>query len=50
VAFDLPTLTGYDTDAPQSLGEFGKCGVAISRLADMEMLLDGMPLDEVTSR
>ena len=49
VAFDLPTLMGYDTDAPQSLGEFGKCGVAISSLADMEILFDGIPLDQVTT-
>lgn len=49
VAFDLPTLMGYDTDAPQALGEFGKCGVAISSLADMEILFDGIPLDQVTT-
>jgi methylmalonyl-CoA mutase N-terminal domain/subunit len=49
VAFDLPTLMGYDTDAPQSLGEFGKCGVAISSLRDMEILFDGIPLDKVTT-
>ena len=36
VAFDMPTLYGYDTDDPRALGEFGKCGVAISSLADME--------------
>src|SRR5690606_3176611 len=45
----LPTLMGYDTDAPQALGEFGKCGVAISSLADMEILFDGIPLDKVTT-
>ena len=49
VAFDLPTLMGYDTDAPQALGEFGKCGVAISSLADMEILFHGIPLDQVTT-
>ena len=49
VAFDMPTLMGYDTDAPQALGEFGKCGVAISSLADMEVLLDGLPVDEITT-
>jgi len=49
VAFDLPTLMGYDSDAPQALGEFGKCGVAISSLADMEILFDGIPLDKVTT-
>lgn len=48
-AFDLPTLYGYDTDAPQALGEFGKCGVAVSSLADMEVLLDGLPLDRITT-
>ena len=49
IAFDMPTLYGYDTDAPQALGEFGKCGVAISSLRDMEVLLEGIPLDEVTT-
>ena len=49
VAFDLPTLMGYDSDAPEALGEFGKCGVAISSLKDMEVLLDGIPLDKVTT-
>jgi methylmalonyl-CoA mutase N-terminal domain/subunit len=49
IAFDLPTLMGYDTDAPESLGEFGKCGVAISSLKDMEILLDGIPLDKVST-
>ncbi len=49
VAFDMPTLYGYDTDAPEAMGEFGKCGVAVSSLADMEVLLDGLPLDQVTT-
>jgi methylmalonyl-CoA mutase, N-terminal domain len=49
VAFDMPTLYGYDSDAPEAIGEFGKCGVAISSLADMEVLLDGLPLDQVTT-
>jgi methylmalonyl-CoA mutase N-terminal domain/subunit len=49
VAFDFPTLIGYDTDAPEARGEFGKCGVAISSLADMEILLEGIPLDQVTT-
>jgi len=49
IAFDLPTLMGYDTDAPQALGEFGKCGVAVSSLKDMEILLDGIPLDRVST-
>ncbi len=48
-AFDLPTLYGFDTDAPQAEGEFGKCGVAVSSLADMEVLLDGIPVDQVTT-
>ena len=49
VAFDLATLMGYDTDAPEALGEFGKCGVAISSLQDMEILFDGIPLDKVST-
>jgi len=49
VAFDLATLMGYDTDAPEALGEFGKCGVAISSLQDMELLFDGIPLGEVST-
>lgn len=49
IAFDLPTLMGYDTDAPTALGEFGSCGVAVSSLRDMEILLDGIPLDKVTT-
>ncbi len=49
VAFDLATLMGYDTDAPAALGEFGKCGVAVSSLKDMEILFDGIPLDEVST-
>ncbi len=49
VAFDYPTLDGYDTDHPLCRGEFGKCGVAVSSLADMEVLFDGIPLDQVTT-
>ena len=49
VAFDLPTLMGYDTDAPEALGEFGKCGVAVSSLRDMELLFDGIPMGEVST-
>ncbi len=49
VAFDLATLMGYDTDAPEALGEFGKCGVAVSSLRDMEILFDGIPLAEVST-
>ncbi|MGA8574566.1 MAG: methylmalonyl-CoA mutase family protein [Candidatus Cybelea sp.] len=48
VAFDLPTQLGYDSDAPQARGEIGKVGVAIDSIADMETLLDGVPLDRVT--
>jgi len=48
VAFDLPTLMGLDPDHPTALGEVGKCGVAISSLADMETLFDGIPLGDVT--
>src|SRR5256712_5064135 len=48
-AFDMPTLYGYDTDHPLAVGEFGKCGVAISSLADMEILFDGLPLDKITT-
>jgi methylmalonyl-CoA mutase N-terminal domain/subunit len=48
VAFDFPTLMGYDSDHPRALGEVGKCGVAISSLADMETLFDGIPLDKVS--
>ena len=49
VAFDYPTLMGHDTDNPEAVGEFGKCGVAVSSLADMEILFDGIPLDTVTT-
>jgi methylmalonyl-CoA mutase, N-terminal domain len=49
VAFDFPTLMGYDSDHPRSEGEVGKCGVAISSLADMEQLFDGIPLDQVST-
>ena len=48
-AFDLPTLMGYDSDHPLSEGEVGKCGVAISSLADMEVLFDKIPLASVTT-
>ena len=49
VAFDLPTLMGYDSDHALSEGEVGKCGVAISSLADMEVLFDKIPLADVTT-
>src|ERR1700704_5510263 len=48
VAYDLPTLMGYDADSPLSDGEVGKCGVAVSSLADMEVLFAGIPLEQVT--
>jgi methylmalonyl-CoA mutase, N-terminal domain len=49
VAFDYPTLFGYDSDNPLSQGEVGRCGVAIDSLADMEALFEGIPLDQVTT-
>jgi len=49
VAFDMPTLMGFDTDAPEAEGEFGRCGVAVSSLMDMELLLDGLPLDQIST-
>jgi len=49
VAFDLPTQMGYDSDAPQAAGEVGRVGVPIASLADMEALLDGLPLAEVST-
>jgi methylmalonyl-CoA mutase N-terminal domain/subunit len=49
VAFDLPTLMGRDPDHPLSLGEVGKCGVAVPSLQDMETLFEGIPLDKVTT-
>jgi len=49
IAFDLATLMGYDTDAPEALGEFGKCGVAVSSLKDMGILLNSIPLDKVST-
>src|SRR6188474_3525261 len=48
VAYDLPTLMGHDADSPLSEGEVGKCGVAVSSLADMEVLFDEIPLQDVT--
>ncbi len=48
-AFDMPTLMGYDSDHPRSLGEVGREGVAIDSLADMETLFDGIPLGEVST-
>jgi methylmalonyl-CoA mutase N-terminal domain/subunit len=49
IAYDMPTLYGYDTDEPEAEGEFGTCGVAVSSLADMEILLDGLPLDRIST-
>ena len=48
-AFDFPTLMGYDSDSPRSLGEVGMCGVAVDTLRDMEVLLQDIPLDQVTT-
>jgi len=49
VAFDMPTLMGYDADHPRAQGEVGREGVAVSSLADMEVLFEGIPLDEITT-
>jgi methylmalonyl-CoA mutase N-terminal domain/subunit len=49
VAFDMPTLMGRDSDDPRSLGEVGHCGVAVDSAADMEVLFDGIPLDQITT-
>ena len=49
IAYDMPTLYGYDTDDPEAEGEFGTCGVAVCSLADMEVLLDGLPLDRIST-
>jgi len=49
IAFDYPTIMGYDSDHPMGEGEVGICGVAVSSLRDMEVLLDGIPLDRVTT-
>jgi methylmalonyl-CoA mutase N-terminal domain/subunit len=48
-AFDFPTLMGYDSDSPRARGEVGKCGVAIDTLEDFLVLIDGIPLDQVTT-
>ncbi|MBK6664036.1 MAG: methylmalonyl-CoA mutase [Thermoflexaceae bacterium] len=49
IAFDMPTLMGYDHDEPWAEGEFGSCGVAIDSIADMEILLEGLPLERITT-
>jgi methylmalonyl-CoA mutase N-terminal domain/subunit len=48
-AFDMPTLMGYDSDAPKARGECGRCGVAIDTLQDMEELFDGLPIHKITT-
>lgn len=49
IAFDMPTLMGYDHDEPWAEGEFGSCGVAVDSLNDMEILLSGLPLEKITT-
>ncbi len=49
IAFHYPTLMGYDSDSPMARGEIGKCGVAVDTLKDVEILLEGIPLDKVTT-
>jgi methylmalonyl-CoA mutase N-terminal domain/subunit len=49
IAFDYPTIMGYDSDHPMATGEVGQCGVAVSSLKDMEILFDGIPLDKVST-
>jgi methylmalonyl-CoA mutase, N-terminal domain len=49
VAFDMPTIMGYDSDHPRARGEVGRVGVAIDSLADMEALFSGIPLDQITT-
>jgi len=49
IAFDMPTLYGVDADNPRAEGEVGKCGVSVSSLRDMEVIFDGIPLDEVST-
>ncbi|MBW2063870.1 MAG: methylmalonyl-CoA mutase family protein [Deltaproteobacteria bacterium] len=49
VAFDMPTLMGYDSESPRARGEVGKCGVAIDTLKDMEDLFEGLPIDRITT-
>ena len=49
IAYDMPTLYGYDHDEPMAAGEFGTCGVAVSSLADMEILLSGLPVGEIST-
>ena len=49
IAFDMPTLYGYDADSPRSLGEVGKCGVSVSSLEDMERIFAGIPVGDVST-
>ncbi len=49
VTFDMPTLMGHNSDAPEAVGEFGHCGVGVSSLKDMEILFDGIPLDQIST-
>ena len=49
VAFDMPTIMGYDSDHPRAAGEVGRCGVAIDSLEDMELLFEGIPLERITT-
>ncbi|MBI5514944.1 MAG: methylmalonyl-CoA mutase [Deltaproteobacteria bacterium] len=49
VAFDFPTLMGYDSDSPRALGEVGMCGVAVDTLRDLDVLFEGIPLDRITT-
>src|SRR5438876_2022918 len=49
IAYDMPTLYGYDHDEPMAAGEFGTCGVAVSSLADMEILLEGLPVADIST-
>ncbi len=49
IAYDMPTLYGYDHDAPEAAGEFGTCGVAVSSLADMEILLSDLPVADIST-
>src|SRR5439155_12707812 len=49
IAFDMPTLYGYDPDHPRAEGEVGRCGVSVGSLKDMEIILEGIPLDKVST-
>jgi methylmalonyl-CoA mutase N-terminal domain/subunit len=49
IAFDMPTIMGYDSDHPRSLGEVGRCGVAIDSLQDFEILFEGIPMDRIST-